>query len=100
MRRFREWLQWLPERSAFRVATGPEGVSWTGIDELLTQILEVVSIGATADTRLREPVKGWRPRYAEPAPEASAPAEVAAFFGMAYIAPPAESSDDQEETDA
>lgn len=55
-------------------------------DELLATITELVSVAASKDTRLREPLELPRPSYADPTSGASStPAEVAAFFGMVYI---------------
>lgn len=86
-------MRWLPETAAYRISTGPEGRRWTGLDEKLADLIELLSIVASKDTVLRSPIDYPRPRYAEATPEPSDKATVAAFFGMVYV-PQA----DQEET--
>lgn len=97
MRDFLDLLTELPERSQYRKATGPEGQLWTRQDELLTTLVELVSVAATSNTRLRRPLELDRPQYPEAAitGPASDPAEVAAFFGMVYV--PQAAADDQQE---
>lgn len=75
--------------------TGPEGQRWTWWHEMLSQLIEAVSVGATADTRYKHPLELPRPRYPEPTGQATVGPEVAAFFGLTYVQP----ADQQEETD-
>lgn len=74
--------------------TGPEGRQWTQWHDMLADLVEAVSVGASKDTRYKQPLEYPRPRYPEPTPEASSPAEVAEFFGLRYVPPDGQ----QEET--
>lgn len=84
-------MRWLPDTAAFRTSSGPEGTRWSRLDDMLADVIELLSVAASADTRLRKPIEYDRPRYPERTPEPSSKAEVAAFFGLVYLP-------DQEET--
>lgn len=86
VRRFLVLVAGLPPTSALRAElggydrdTGP----WTDERELLAQLLEVVSVGATEKHVLAKPVKVTRPSYLTPAsagtnvPDAMAPGDAA-----------------------
>lgn len=51
----------------------------------MATLVELVSVAASEKTRLKEPINLPRPEYPDTTGPASSPAEVAAFFGMAYV---------------
>lgn len=95
MRDFLDLLDELPDTGRLAKATGPEGELWTRNDELMATLVELVSVAASKDTRLRKPLDLPRPRYPDHARPSSSPAEVAAFFGVVFT--PQGDDDDQED---